>query len=94
MTGAERTDVEPKRTALGWQRWENLPTGRTLVMGILNVTPDSFSDGGQHDTHRAAVEHGRLLTEQGADMVDVGGEPPVRGRFGWTPQRNDAGSSP
>lgn len=74
MTGAERTDVEPKRTALGWQRWENLPTGRTLVMGILNVTPDSFSDGGQHDTHRAAVEHGRLLAEQGADMVDVGGE--------------------
>jgi dihydropteroate synthase len=43
-------------------------------MGIVNVTPDSFSDGGRYDTTEAAVEHGRLLLEQGADMVDIGGE--------------------
>jgi dihydropteroate synthase len=47
---------------------------RALVMGVLNVTPDSFSDGGRwFDTGRA-VEHGRHLLEQGADLVDVGGE--------------------
>lgn len=47
---------------------------RALVMGVLNVTPDSFSDGGRwFDTGRA-VEHGRRLVAQGADLVDVGGE--------------------
>lgn len=46
----------------------------TLVMGVLNVTPDSFSDGGAHDTPVAAIAHGRLLVEQGASIVDVGGE--------------------
>ena len=39
------------------------------VMGIVNVTPDSFSDGGQHDTTESAVRHGRLLLAQGADLV-------------------------
>lgn len=43
-------------------------------MGVLNVTPDSFSDGGLHNTHQAAINHGLLLSRQGADMVDVGGE--------------------
>ncbi|TFV82889.1 dihydropteroate synthase [Blastococcus sp. CT_GayMR20] len=43
-------------------------------MGILNVTPDSFSDGGRHDTVEAAVAHGLHLTAAGADYVDVGGE--------------------
>ena len=43
-------------------------------MGILNVTPDSFSDGGQHDSVRAAVEHGVNLHAQGAALIDVGGE--------------------
>ncbi len=47
---------------------------RTLVMGVVNVTPDSFTDGGDHDTVDAAVRHGLLLVEQGADLVDVGGE--------------------
>lgn len=60
--------------AMGWGTWENLPRERTVIMGILNVTPDSFSDGGLHHTHREAVEHGLLLARQGADMVDVGGE--------------------
>ena len=47
---------------------------RTLVMGIVNVTPDSFSDGGQHFTPDDAVAHALKLLDEGADMVDVGGE--------------------
>jgi dihydropteroate synthase len=48
--------------------------GRCVVMGILNVTPDSFSDGGRHDALDAAVAHGLGMTAAGADYVDVGGE--------------------
>ena len=50
--------------------------GRTLplVMGIVNVTPDSFSDGGRHAAVEAAVAHGLALVGQGADILDVGGE--------------------
>jgi len=47
---------------------------RPLVMGIVNVTPDSFSDGGRYATVEAAVAHGLELVRQGADMLDVGGE--------------------
>ena len=47
---------------------------RTLVMGILNVTPDSFSDGGQFFDRDRAIEHGLRLFSEGADIVDVGGE--------------------
>ncbi|MBN9800169.1 MULTISPECIES: dihydropteroate synthase [Pseudonocardia] len=43
-------------------------------MGVLNVTPDSFSDGGRYDRTAAAVDHGSLMWESGADYVDVGGE--------------------
>ncbi|MGH3260869.1 MAG: dihydropteroate synthase [Trebonia sp.] len=48
--------------------------GRCLVMGVVNVTPDSFSDGGRWYGAAAAVEHGLELIAQGADVVDVGGE--------------------
>ena len=48
--------------------------GRCVVMGILNVTPDSFSDGGRYATAAAAVTHGLRLAACGADYVDVGGE--------------------
>ncbi|MFD1251928.1 Dihydropteroate synthase [Devosia equisanguinis] len=47
---------------------------RALVMGILNVTPDSFSDGGRHDHVAAAVAHARRMIAEGADIIDVGGE--------------------
>ncbi len=47
---------------------------RPLLMGIVNVTPDSFSDGGQFLDPRAAVEQGLRLVEQGADILDIGGE--------------------
>ncbi|MGH2546447.1 MAG: dihydropteroate synthase [Actinomycetota bacterium] len=47
---------------------------RTLVMGVLNVTPDSFSDGGRFLDHEAAVAHGLRMAEDGAAILDVGGE--------------------
>ena len=47
---------------------------RTLVMGVVNVTPDSFSDGGEWFEPRAAIEHGLELLAEGADVLDVGGE--------------------
>ncbi|WP_420480166.1 dihydropteroate synthase [Brevundimonas sp. FT23028] len=47
---------------------------RPRVMGIVNVTPDSFSDGGRHDTVEAAIAHGLELVRQGADILDIGGE--------------------
>lgn len=47
---------------------------RPLVMGVVNVTPDSFSDGGRFETTDAAIAHGLLLREQGADLLDIGGE--------------------
>lgn len=47
---------------------------RPLLMGIVNVTPDSFSDGGQYVDSQAAVRHARDLVAQGADLLDVGGE--------------------
>src|SRR5439155_18159040 len=47
---------------------------RALVMGIVNVTPDSFSDGGHHASTDAAVMHALTLLDQGADLLDIGGE--------------------
>jgi len=58
-----------------------LPNGTTLtlgptatIMGILNVTPDSFSDGGAHNTTAAAVAHAEAMIADGADLIDIGGE--------------------
>jgi dihydropteroate synthase len=47
---------------------------RTLIMGVVNVTPDSFSDGGVHFDRDRAVEHALQLLRDGADIIDVGGE--------------------
>lgn len=47
---------------------------RTYVMGVLNVTPDSFSDGGQHLDPEAALQHALKMLEEGADIIDIGGE--------------------
>lgn len=53
----------------------DFPLGkRTYVMGILNITPDSFSDGGKHNRLDEAVEHALRMEEEGADIIDVGGE--------------------
>ena len=48
--------------------------GRTLVMGVVNLTPDSFSDGGAFETPAAALAHAELLVAQGADILDLGAE--------------------
>ena len=59
---------------LSWNS-HNLEIGkRTLIMGIVNVTPDSFSDGGKFLSCDAALAHGEKLVEDGADIVDIGGE--------------------
>jgi len=51
-----------------------LAPGQTRIVGILNVTPDSFSDGGLYDRTETAVAHGLAMVAEGADVVDVGGE--------------------
>ena len=51
-----------------------LPLDRPLLMGVVNVTPDSFSDGGRFLDPEAAASHARRLVEEGADLIDVGGE--------------------
>lgn len=63
------SDGRPVRYVAGLPRPD-----RTLVMGVVNVTPDSFSDGGFWYEPGDAIEHGLQLIEQGADLVDVGGE--------------------
>lgn len=56
-------------------RNRTLPLGeRTLLMGVLNVTPDSFSDGGLYFDQDKAIAHGLRMVEEGADLIDVGGE--------------------
>ena len=62
---------------------------RTLIMGVLNVTPDSFSDGGQFLDAEKALEHAEHLLEEGADIIDVGGEstrPGARVETGTSPR--------
>jgi dihydropteroate synthase len=64
------------RVRCDWKlRTRSLPLGeRTLVMGVLNITPDSFSDGGLFASPAAAIEHALAMLEEGADIVDIGGE--------------------
>ncbi len=54
--------------------WAGLPPNRPLVMGILNATPDSFSDGGRHETIPAAIAAAHQMLAAGADIIDIGGE--------------------
>ena len=72
LDAATASDVPPDPTTLGSRtfRWGE----RTFVMGVVNVTPDSFSDGGQHLERDAAVRHALALAEAGADLLDIGGE--------------------
>src|ERR1700753_113078 len=59
-----------------WQlktRWLELPR-RPLLMGIVNVTPDSFSDGGKFFDPGFAIDQARRLADEGADLIDIGGE--------------------
>mgnify|MGYP002011362926 CR=1 FL=1 len=57
-----------------FQNWCNSPGRKTLVMGIINVTPDSFSDGGKYVKIKNAINHAKKMVNDGADIIDVGGE--------------------
>jgi dihydropteroate synthase len=71
----KREPAQGHRIATAWKvRGRVLSLARPLIMGIVNVTPDSFSDGGQHPTHGAALAHALRLIEEGADILDIGGE--------------------
>ena len=59
---------------INWSDYSLPLDQKTHVMGILNVTPDSFADGGFHYQTQAAIEHGLLMAHEGADIIDVGGE--------------------
>src|SRR3954449_9118193 len=67
--------MSPTRTSSGRTGPRGLPEwDRCAVMGVVNVTPDSFSDGGRWFDPDVAVKHGLDLVAEGADLVDVGGE--------------------
>lgn len=57
------------------------PGPRTLIMGILNVTPDSFSDGGRFNTLETATSHALRMLDEGADIIDIGGESTRPGQY-------------
>ena len=57
-----------------FEHWLAAPPFRPLVMGVLNVTPDSFSDGGQFAAVEAAIAHARQMIDDGVDLIDIGGE--------------------
>lgn len=69
-------DYLDRNRALAWKIGNELVTAESmpLVMGIVNVTPDSFFDGGKHNTPDAAYEHAVTLLQQGATILDIGGE--------------------
>lgn len=80
------------RPVLVWRiRGRVLETGRrTLVMGVLNVTPDSFSDGGRFLDPAAAAARGRAMIDEGADLLDVGGESSRPGAVPVDPAEEEA----
>jgi len=71
---------------LGLWSWQE----RAQVMGILNVTPDSFSDGGRHNTIDAAVRHAKQMIAEGADIIDIGGQSTRPGAQRLTPQEESS----
>ena len=73
-TGPATSPLPVLRKSRPAAQFKDLPTDRTLVMGILNVTPDSFSDGGKHATADTAIAAGLRMFYGGADIIDVGGE--------------------
>jgi len=71
---AERARQQLARLSAPRGSWAGFPLDSLLVMGVLNVTPDSFSDGGRWFDPERAIAHGHALREAGADIIDVGGE--------------------
>ena len=74
LGGIARERVAAVESPRPWRLPRARLPDRPLVMGIVNVTPDSFSDGGRFLDARAAIEHGFGLVQEGADLLDVGGE--------------------
>ncbi len=82
-TGNEDLGFKVSQTVKNNEEYENqtldiagslFKMNKAYVLGILNVTPDSFSDGGRYSAQNSAVEHGIKMLEEGADIIDVGGE--------------------
>ena len=71
---AARVARQLERLAAPRAAWAGLSLDRPLIMGIVNATPDSFSDGGEFVAPSRAIAHGRALAAAGADILDVGGE--------------------
>lgn len=71
---APRRPPDPHETDAVLARIPLVLGQRPLVMGVVNVTPDSFSDGGRYLDHAAAIAHGMKLVREGADILDIGGE--------------------
>ncbi|WP_315914515.1 dihydropteroate synthase [Arthrobacter sp. lap29] len=73
-TGPATSPLPVLRARKSLATFAALPTDRAVVMGILNCTPDSFSDGGDYDSTETAIAHGLRMFYGGADIIDVGGE--------------------
>jgi len=89
-TGPATSPLPVLRKSRPAAQFKDLPTDRTLVMGILNVTPDSFSDGGRHATADTAIAAGLRMFYAGADIIDVGGESPRPGATQGVPREEPA----
>ncbi|MEE2522011.1 dihydropteroate synthase [Pseudarthrobacter sp. J75] len=85
-TGPATSPMPVLRKSRRPAQMSDLPTDRTLVMGVLNVTPDSFSDGGRHFTADTAIAAGLRMFYAGADIIDVGGESTRPGAEDVTPE--------
>ncbi|PYI40062.1 dihydropteroate synthase [Arthrobacter psychrolactophilus] len=73
-TGPATSPLPVLRARRAVASFGSLPQDRTVIMGILNCTPDSFSDGGEYDSTESAIAHGLRMFYGGADIIDVGGE--------------------
>ena len=82
--GHERSEMQPQ--TLSWQNHVLNLGPRTAIMGIVNVTPDSFSDGGRFQAVDAAVAHAEYMIRCGADIIDIGGESTRPFALAVTPQ--------
>jgi dihydropteroate synthase len=89
-TGPATSPLPALRKAAAPRTFADLPTDRAVVMAILNVTPDSFSDGGEHVDPEAAIAHGLKLHYGGADIIDVGGESTRPGHTPVSPAEEQA----
>jgi dihydropteroate synthase len=74
MFGGTGEDIAPPRSTASSSILDMAPARSVRLMGIVNVTPDSFSDGGEYLDAGAAIEHGEALAAEGAELLDVGGE--------------------